>query len=173
MNERDEEYRIKLGRRVIEKLASVIHQWAAAGRELTPLEAELKGAFSEYQVNRMPADEPIFCLRAQDCHAATAVRFWARSVETDPSADQRLVGYAIGKAQEMEQWPIKKHPDLPRHRTVGEVMGTAPSEAENYESRGLSGSGSGFEMIEPSTPGESTPSSSCPDQGDSTKPGSS
>jgi len=60
----------------------------------------------------IPEDEPVFLLRGQDVAAPSAVRSWAQKVD-QLGGDKRLVRAALGFAQEMEDWPKKKVPDLP------------------------------------------------------------
>ncbi len=62
---------------------------------------------------RIPADEPVFLLRAQDQYAAAAVRHWAGLVEAG-GGDPEIIGTARTHADKMDAWPVKKIPDLPR-----------------------------------------------------------
>lgn len=58
---------------------------------------------------RIPKDEPVFLLRAQDETAAATVRFWA-SLNTQ--GDQRAVQLALEHARKMDAWPKKKTADV-------------------------------------------------------------
>lgn len=69
---------------------------------------------------RIPADEPVFLLRAQDKFAAATVRFWAQEVY-DSGGDPNLVSMARAHADEMDRWPVKKMPDLPAPRDPVEL----------------------------------------------------
>jgi hypothetical protein len=59
----------------------------------------------------IPADEPVFFLRAQDQVAAATVRFWAFQA-MDQGADPVMVQGALKQADAMEAWGKKKLPDL-------------------------------------------------------------
>jgi hypothetical protein len=63
--------------------------------------------------HKIPEDEPVFLLRAQDPCAGAAVRFWAnlhRSLGGDPAQSEG----ALQQAYRMDAWPIKKQfADLP------------------------------------------------------------
>ncbi len=61
----------------------------------------------------IPADEPVFLLRAQDLAAANTVRFWARRVEAHAGGDPAIARAAREQADRMDDWPVKKLPDLP------------------------------------------------------------
>jgi hypothetical protein len=62
-------------------------------------------------------DEPVFLLRAQDCHAADLVEKWVAwvSVAVPSSAEDnsmaRKVSEATLIADFMRRWPIHKQPD--------------------------------------------------------------
>lgn len=57
----------------------------------------------------IPADEPVFVLRAQDIHAAETVRFWADKVRaSNPELAEKVFQHSL----EMDRWPIKKEPDV-------------------------------------------------------------
>jgi len=58
----------------------------------------------------IPQDEPVFLLRAQDIAASFAVRSWAQRLD-QLGGDQKMVRAALGVAQEMEDWPVKKMPE--------------------------------------------------------------
>lgn len=62
---------------------------------------------------KIPAEEPVFLLRAQDPVAADLVRQWANETE-DLGGAPLIVALARGQADLMDQWPIKKRvADLP------------------------------------------------------------
>jgi len=61
-------------------------------------------------------DEPVFVLRAQDCHAADLVEKWATWVSVDigsagDGAKAKKVAEARQIAEEMRRWPVRKNPD--------------------------------------------------------------
>jgi hypothetical protein len=59
---------------------------------------------------KIPADEPVFLLRAQDELAARAVEFYAGLCAVEaPDVCQK----ALAHAKQMRAWPTKKLPDLP------------------------------------------------------------
>lgn len=67
---------------------------------------------------KIPADEPVFLIRAQDKIGAQAVRAWAdlnRAAGGNPDITSLARGWAI----EMEQWPTRKLADLPAQPTEG------------------------------------------------------
>lgn len=63
-------------------------------------------------VRRIPADEPVFLLRGQDCLAAETVEFYADRVERS-GGDPKIVAASREQARKMRQWPKHKMPDLP------------------------------------------------------------
>ena len=60
----------------------------------------------------IPADEPVFLIRAQDQVSGPAVRAWARLAEA-VGADEKIVAMARAHADLMDAWPTKALPDLP------------------------------------------------------------
>ena len=66
--------------------------------------------------DKIPADEPVFLLRAQDLCAPAAVEAWANLVEVALAAPQ-VVEAARSQAAEMRRWQREHHgtklPDLP------------------------------------------------------------
>jgi hypothetical protein len=61
-------------------------------------------------------DEPVFLLRAQDCHAADLVEKWAIWVSSaiphiEGSAMTHKVTEAMLIADQMRRWPVRKNPD--------------------------------------------------------------
>jgi hypothetical protein len=69
--------------------------------------------------NKIPADEPVFLLRAQDPFAAEAVRLYAHLLAANArngsvGADVAFSSLALRHAAKMEEWPTKKaYPDAP------------------------------------------------------------
>ena len=62
--------------------------------------------------NKIPEDEPVFLLRAQDQTAAQIVRIWAFAQRKNPQADLKLIKKAELHANRMEQWHNRKWADL-------------------------------------------------------------
>lgn len=63
---------------------------------------------------KIPVDEPVFFLRAQDPVAAEVVRYWAL-LTADKGGDPAIVALANFQARAMDQWPIKKRvADMPQ-----------------------------------------------------------
>lgn len=63
----------------------------------------------------IPADEPVFLLRAKDLVAPWAVRRWANRAR-EVGAGEEIVQAAFAQADEMERWQMEhgsKVPDLP------------------------------------------------------------
>lgn len=61
--------------------------------------------------NKIPEDEPVFLIRAQDKVGADAVRAWASFAEA-VGASFEIVRIAREHADKMEAWYIHKTPDL-------------------------------------------------------------
>ncbi len=61
----------------------------------------------------IPADEPVFLLRGQDKHAAAAVAYYAMRLAKDPDVSVQLAATALKWAREMQDWAVKKAPDVP------------------------------------------------------------
>jgi hypothetical protein len=62
-------------------------------------------------LNLIPADEPVFIIRAQDVSGAPAVRAWADLNDSnggDPEASRLARVHAVL----MDAWPVKKAADL-------------------------------------------------------------
>jgi len=57
----------------------------------------------------IPDDEPVFLLRAQDKHAAKALRWYANEVAFW-GGDARIVKAALDQADAMDAWPTHKEP---------------------------------------------------------------
>lgn len=64
---------------------------------------------------KIPADEPVFLLRAQDKHAPEVVAFWASLVLREGNAPE-MGNMAMHHARRMRDWQAehgRKSPDLP------------------------------------------------------------
>lgn len=61
---------------------------------------------------KIPADEPVFLLRAQDQTSAGLVREWARRNEQIAGHDANAVKLALEHADKMDKWPVKKTADV-------------------------------------------------------------
>lgn len=64
---------------------------------------------------KIPNDEPVFMLRAQDIHAADTVRHWA-TLNRIHGSDPELSVLADAHADKMQAWPVKKLPDGPAEK---------------------------------------------------------
>lgn len=62
--------------------------------------------------NQIPAEEPVFLIRAQDQVGHTAVRAWAYLHRTNGGSDAAYE-LAMQHADRMEAWPKKKPADVP------------------------------------------------------------
>ena len=66
--------------------------------------------------HKIPEDEPVFLLRAQDKAAAATVGFWiAYQMQNGGHAD--IITAARIQQQKMLTWPVKKIADLPQPST--------------------------------------------------------
>ena len=63
--------------------------------------------------NEIPADEPVFLIRAQDQVGAAAVRAWAHLHRVNGGSDTAYA-LAMRHADLMEAWPKKKAADVPQ-----------------------------------------------------------
>lgn len=63
--------------------------------------------------NKIPEDEPVFLLRAQDQTAAAVVRDWVRRNKQIAGHDPEAIALAEQQAIRMDQWPTKKTADVP------------------------------------------------------------
>jgi len=63
-----------------------------------------------YINTRIPPEEPVFILRAQDALAADLVEKWAIWARA-ASAPVDKVNEAFSIAEEMRKWPVRKNPD--------------------------------------------------------------
>ncbi len=62
--------------------------------------------------NKIPEDEPVFLLRAQDKTAAQIVRLWAHAQRNLVDADPEAIRLAEQHANLMDEWPVKKTADV-------------------------------------------------------------
>ena len=62
--------------------------------------------------NKIPQDEPVFIIRAQDKVGAAAVRAWAE-LNNNVGGDLEATRLAYEQADRMDAWPVKKTCDLP------------------------------------------------------------
>ena len=68
-------------------------------------------------IHRIPADEPVFLLRAQDRFAPCLLRLWACLYQTIEGHDPEMLHLTEVQIERMESWQIKhgcKTPDLPK-----------------------------------------------------------
>lgn len=68
---------------------------------------------------KIPADEPVFLLRAQDKVAAATVRIWSILNEIT-GGDVELSNKAWAHALKMQDWPVKKLADEPTEVQQGQ-----------------------------------------------------
>ena len=61
---------------------------------------------------RIPWNEPVFLIRAQDINSGSAVREWCRLAK-EKGASEAIVKIAEDVASQMDLWPVKKVPDVP------------------------------------------------------------
>lgn len=60
---------------------------------------------------KIPEDEPVFLLRAQDKAAAAAVRVWC-TLHQMLGGESTIADIAWNHAKKMDKWPKKKSADL-------------------------------------------------------------
>lgn len=60
---------------------------------------------------KIPEDEPVFLLRAQDRTAAATLRFWIEQNRALPDGDAQALHLAETHLTRMETWPVKKTAD--------------------------------------------------------------
>jgi hypothetical protein len=83
----------------------------------------MKHARASYQhlqdpSGKIPKDEPVFLLRAQDPTAAEVVRFWAR-LNAERGCSPAMVQLADQQAERMDAWSVKKSvSDMPMEDKV-------------------------------------------------------
>lgn len=75
---------------------------------------------------KIPDDEPVFLLRAQDQLACFAVKYYAEMCKHNQAPE--IAAKAMAHAERMAAWPVKKIPDLPLHQE--EVSGATPPPAQ-------------------------------------------
>lgn len=68
----------------------------------------------------IPADEPVFLIRAQDQVGAAAVRAWAHLHRVNGGSDVAYL-MAMKHADSMDRWPKHKPADVPAAAPVGDV----------------------------------------------------
>lgn len=91
--------------------------------------------YNHHDLNlRIPDDEPVFLIRAQDIVSGDAVRAWA-NLNDLASGDPKLSRLAREHAQLMDAWPKKKAADLPQVTSPSDARPT-PREARRRTSRG-------------------------------------
>ena len=64
---------------------------------------------------KIPQDEPVFLIRAQDITAPDVVRYWAQKALA-ANADGKIVATAMVQAERMQRWQEEhgsKVPDMP------------------------------------------------------------
>lgn len=61
--------------------------------------------------NKIPDDEPVFLVRAQDIVSGEVVRAWA-NLNDLKGGDPKLSESAREHARRMDEWPVKKLADL-------------------------------------------------------------
>lgn len=88
-------------------------------------------ARSDYQAriqdsaNKIPDDEPVFLLRAQDATAAATIRYWAKEnlrllkqAKKDGATPEEIrrrkkaIELAVAQAHRMDDWPTHKPADV-------------------------------------------------------------
>ena len=62
--------------------------------------------------HKIPENEPVFLIRAQDDVGAAAVRAWAHLFRVNGGSDSMYMA-AMRQADLMESWPKHKRADLP------------------------------------------------------------
>jgi hypothetical protein len=70
----------------------------------------VKASLAIEYLKAMPADEPVFVLRAQDVLAPRTVEFWAEGAEQAGVRSGKVAG-ARECAVDMAAWPTRKQPD--------------------------------------------------------------
>lgn len=60
---------------------------------------------------RIPSDEPLFIIRAQDTYSGAAVDAYAQLLEDDGNVPPEQIQAIRDHANLMEAWPTKKVPD--------------------------------------------------------------
>lgn len=65
--------------------------------------------------NMIPANEPVFLLRAQDKNAAETLRCYAEFIANslpDDDKSNEMIRKVHEQADAMDAWPVKKDPDV-------------------------------------------------------------
>ena len=62
---------------------------------------------------KIPANEPVFLLRAQDRTAASTLQFWILANEALEDRDDEAIRLAKRHLAKMKAWPTKKTADVP------------------------------------------------------------
>lgn len=65
---------------------------------------------------KIPFDEPVFLIRAQDISGPAVLRFWAAE-NLKNGGDPEGSRLAVEQATRMEKWPKRKPMDLPKYNT--------------------------------------------------------
>lgn len=80
-------------------------------------------------------NEPVFLLRAQDKHAASAVAFYAGLLAQDSAVDSEMAQVCARWAAMMQNWAVRKTPDMPRERIAAPETEITKLEAFHQELR--------------------------------------
>lgn len=96
--------------------------------------------------NKIPEKEPVFLMRGQDQAAVDAVSYYASRV-IQLGGSREIAASALRQSARMQEWPVKKIPDLPKIDLAPAQHEDPPiHDAINQESLGQpgeEGSGSG------------------------------
>lgn len=76
---------------------------------------EVKRLIDKIASGDLPADEPLFVLRARDCTAAEHVHRWADRAERERVPESKIAE-ARTLAESMERWPLTQIPGRPDTR---------------------------------------------------------
>lgn len=79
---------------------------------------------------KIPENEPVFLIRAQDMQSGPALRAYAKLVQADAGGVTPLVEQIQAFAKEMDIWPNKKQPTAPAPEPA---PAPAPIETETPE----------------------------------------
>lgn len=77
--------------------------------------------------NKIPAEEPVFLLRAQDELAYKVVLYYVHLCAEEGL--EEIAGMAANHAKKMKQWSVKKKPDLPVKDVTEETAADTPATA--------------------------------------------
>ena len=61
---------------------------------------------------KIPKDEPVFLLRAQDRTAVPTLKFWIARNEALADGDQKAIKLAKEHVKAMEAWPVRHTADV-------------------------------------------------------------